>query len=188
MLELIVYCTLSCANLIAGLPHTAVAELDRGQAVAVGESAVIALMRSDPAIPILYFSRQSFQDAVRDLNPEQTRAAIAHRLERSAGAFDRMPDWIFRTERGCLSLAASQLAASQPSESDGTRTFVEQTLGLLSRLASERRYDGTPALELLVYALEHESELIAELRALGSSGDSGIEAEIRSRTWGRCCS
>jgi hypothetical protein len=110
---------------------------------------------------------------MRGLNPEEIRRAVLHRAESfSPEALDQALPWLYLGVRRCLTLSARA----------ALKTRFASTLRLLARMSGEGRYDDVGLTSLLVFALEGEAALLAEIdparEAARRAGDAAGEARL----------
>lgn len=182
-MERVIFCVLNCMTILAQMPHTDLLEMEGGTIKLVEDSILLNICANDPTIPILYFSRAAYDEAITDLTKPNIQKVIQKRTDEWApNALDQMPDWIYRRERECLTLAALSRLGSSQKVAAGIDAHFQKTIELLSQIVGEGRYEDTPLVNLLELALENEALLIAELHAAGIDDKYAAEAEIQERT------
>jgi hypothetical protein len=183
MMERVIYCILSCAALLAERPHTVLLQLPAGSVVAVDDAVLLELYTRLPTIPLLYFSRGVYEEALRDLPLTEMQAAIAKRhTEWSPQALDQILNWLYLRQRAGLTLNARGRAGSSVQVVQGLDGHFRETVEMLSRLVGQGRYEDVDFAELLVFAVEKEALLIAELQALDGEARTAVAAELHERT------
>jgi hypothetical protein len=179
-MERIIYCLFSCAAMLTNVAHTSIGQTAGGAVVVVGDADLLSLQTGNPSIPLLYFSRDAYDEAVHGLSSQEIEAVInKRRAEWSPQALDHALDWLYRQEVKCLTLIAlGRMGGTVRVVATGLDVHFQETIELLARLTSEGRYEDVDFTNLLVFALEKEALLIAELQAAGDT----FSVEVQERT------
>ncbi len=160
----IVYCAEGCAPVLAQLPHEALRGLDGGAVASVPDDAMPALLTKTPTVPILYFSRQAYDDAMEGLSGPEVEEALHKRLSHWSGqALDYALEWIARDERRALTLTAIAWSRASGDNARVLQTHFDAALNLLTSIAGTGRYDDMEFVDLLSAVVEADALLIAEL-------------------------
>jgi hypothetical protein len=165
-MEKVIYCVLSCLTSLTTIPHEVLFQSAQGQAVAISNSTLLNLYTVNPDIPLIYFSRETYQSSVRGLNPTEIQAVLDKRAAQWAPQIlNQVSHWIYQQELKVLALTTQQIARLSTTERERPLIYFKQTLSLLAHLTGEGRYDDLSFTELLELALEQESLLKAELQS-----------------------
>ena len=174
MTERIIFCLLSCVAALADLPHREVLRLDDGVVAAVPDETLMELFANAAPPSLLYFSPESYDDAIRGLTAEEIEEAVGKR--RQAWAASPLGDatkWINGRLRACLTLAALVRQEAEGALAAAIDAHVDSGLALMSDLITQGLYDdGDPAV-MLEFALEREARLMEELAAAQSAPEEG---------------
>ena len=107
MPQRIIHCASTHDKLLAATPHEEVGRYAGGTVAAVGDEAALSLLPRAPVISLLFFSRESFEYALRRLAEDARNGAVAKRFEQWSGnVVNEGVDWLYRGERRCLTLTA----------------------------------------------------------------------------------
>jgi hypothetical protein len=173
---MVVYCALSCATLLRELPHDSLRAFDEGWIASVSEEVMGRLLASDPSIPILYFSRSAYDQAILGLTDLDTDATIRNRIDRwSPQALDHALEWTARGERRSVALTAHAVRGASESTARLLGEHLSAGLDLLTAIAGTGRYDQMDFPDLLSAVVETEAKLIAEL---GESSEAGTRRQF----------
>src|SRR5262249_8123972 len=97
--ERVVYSGQTFAKQLAKQPHAVLATLPGGTWVSVADDVLLDLLDQGLSLPLLYFSRADYANAVRDLPASEVTNAVQRRLLRwSPQALNRSLDWLYRGE------------------------------------------------------------------------------------------
>src|SRR5262245_27651383 len=95
--------------------------------------ALLALLPHHTALPLLYFSTAIYEQAIRQLRPEEVAEVIRQRLAQWAPrALDDSLDWLYRRERRCLTLTALARAVTGAGGAAILEAHFGHTLELLT--------------------------------------------------------
>jgi hypothetical protein len=159
---------------LADLPHREVLRLDDGVVAAVPDETLMELFANAAPPSLLYFSPESYDDAIRGLTAEEIEEAVGKR--RQAWAASPLGDatkWINGRLRACLTLAALVRQEAEGALAAAIDAHVDSGLALMSDLITQGLYDdGDPAV-MLEFALEREARLMEELAAAQSAPEEG---------------
>lgn len=170
----IIYCALGCASILANLQHDPLRKSSSGTVEALSDEVIAVLLMKDPNVPLLFFSRNSYDEALKGLSDKESESVVQKRLERwSPEALDHAVEWIARGERRILTLTARGRRQATGSIAQELGIHFDSSLDLLASLVSAGRYDEMNLADLLSAAVEKETLLIAEL---------GTAPEARTRT------
>jgi len=160
MEDRVVYCTPATWEALA--PWSPI-ELGANQAgdcwATLASAALIEARGAGVAPPILYFSADEYEGAMRDLGQEQVEEAIAlRRATFSPRALGEGTTRLYELEREALVLAA------QAAQTRGARhaQLFDDALWRMARLTGQLRFDDTPVSSLALYTFERDSQLHAE--------------------------
>ena len=160
----IIYCALGCASLLTLVSHETLRKFDQGAIVSVSDESMSKLFIKESEIPILYFSRDDYDQAIRDLDEDEIDNALRKRLkEWSPQALDQALQWIAINERRPLALTAQSLRTAPGDKQQLLETHFNSGLDLLTSIAAPGRYDEMDLRDLLMAIVESEAMLIKEL-------------------------
>jgi hypothetical protein len=166
MTERIIYCLLSCMTALADLPHREVLRLDDGIVASVPDETFLNLLAGSTPPLLLYYSTESYEDAVRGLAPAEIEEVVRKRLgEWAPSPLSDSLDWLYGRGRQCLSLAALSRASASGSAAAAIDKHIESGLELMSTMVGGALYADVDLSFMLRVALENEAELVAELNA-----------------------
>jgi hypothetical protein len=182
-MDRVIYCLIGCAAMLSHFQHTELTSLGDGGVAAIGDPVLLGLYAQYPALPILYFARPAYDEAVRDLPPVDRDEALQKRLkEWSPQALEQTIDWIYRGEREALSLTILAGAGEGDDRARALAAHGAGTIELLTGLVGEGRYDEMDLADLIVVAIEKEALIRTELQAAGAAGArADAEGEIGER-------
>jgi hypothetical protein len=159
----IVYCALGCVTLLNTIKHETLRKLDSGFVEAVPTHAIGTLLAKEPTLPILYFSREEYDEAIEGLSGPEIDNALRKRLrDWSPNAPGYGLNWIAEQERRCLSLTSLAEASSNPATSARLKEHFEKSLDLLLTLSGESRYSDDSLPTLIVYVVEGDAKVRGE--------------------------
>ncbi len=160
----IIYCAGGCAPVLAQLPHDSLRPLDGGEVASVPDDATEALVTKTPTVPILYFSRQAYDEAMDGLSGPEVEEALHKRLSHWSGqALDHALEWIAGDERRSLTLIALAWSGASGDNARVLQAHFDAALNLLTSIAGTGRYDDMEFVDLLSAVIEADALLIAEL-------------------------
>lgn len=160
----IIYCALGCASMLANLPHDSLSKFSSGTIEAVSDDVLIPLLTKNPSVPLLFFSREAYSEAMQGLSGEDTRFALQKRLESwSPEALDHAVEWLAGKERRILTLTARARREAAGNTAQQLESHFLAALDLLTSMIGTGRYDDMDFTDLLSAAIEKETLLIAEL-------------------------
>jgi hypothetical protein len=169
----VIYCALGCASLLANLRHESLRKLDSGSVESVSDEVVATLLLNDPSLPILFFSRSAYDQAMRGLTDSGIDDALRNRLSRWAPkAVDHALDWVARDQRRSLTLTARALKGSSGQAAQVFESHFDLGLDLMTSIAGSGRFDRMELADLISAVIEKDAMLIQEL---------GNIAEARTR-------
>lgn len=155
MPQRIVHCDTGHEKLLAPAAHTSLGKYAQGMVAALADEAALSLLRA-PEVSLLFFSRESYDRYLRQLTEADRDEAIRKRLAQWApGAVNEGAIWLYRGERRNLALAAPSAA--------GQADHFENAMAALDRLVNEGAYGSVTMPAILVYVLQREALLLAEL-------------------------
>jgi hypothetical protein len=158
----IIYCAFGCASLLTLLSHDTLRNFDQGAIVSVSDETMSKLLLKESQIPILYFSRQSYEKAIQGLDDPEIDAVLSKRRQYwSPNAAGHGLNWIYDSARRCLTLTALA-EASRPSAAARLADHFQQNLQLLVIITGEKRYQSWSLASLLVFVAEGEAKLRKE--------------------------
>ena len=158
---------------VNNLPAASVVLEKVGQAtvLAAGDDAALSLLASHAAL--LAYSKESSEYRLRRLSKTEREEAVLRRLaEWSPRAVEEGIDWLFRSERRCLSLTA----ALAPGATRAAR--AEHTMTALHKIANEGRYGSLTLIEILENLIDQEALLLAELETAGGTAESSMHTQF----------
>jgi hypothetical protein len=158
---------------VNNLPAASVVLEKVGQAtvLAAGDDAALSLLASHAAL--LAYSKESSEYRLRRLSKTEREEAVLRRLaEWSPRAVEEGIDWLFRSERRCLSLTA----ALAPGATRAAR--AEHTMTALHKIANEGRYGSLTLIEMLENLVDREALLLAELETAGGTAESSMHTQF----------
>jgi hypothetical protein len=190
MSERIIYCHVIFYHVLDGQKYQEIGHLEDGIWAVVDDSNLLAIKDRNPAVPLLYFSKADYEHAMRKLPVMEVNKVIRKRLERWApGALDQAVNWLYQGERRCLTLTALGQVSQAVEVAGGLDQHFEQTLQLLAKITGEGRYDDVSLASLLIFALEGEAKIVAELElakeAMRTAKDGGEDQRLVQRTESR---
>ncbi len=173
MEERIIYCSNEQLTWLENISFTRIGEWEGGAWIAVGDD-VIAHMANVHAYPsLVYFGREEYERAVRDLSPEQVKEVVAKRLKQwTPQALDQSTDRLYQGQKQCLAYSAA--AGSEYDE------HFARSIGTLDKIIGDERYADTPLAKITLYTLEAESHLIKETE-LAEAVNTEFNDEARKR-------
>lgn len=179
IIERVIYCALSGVTALNPLPHETLLKRDDGIVAALADEALRTLISQSAPVSILYFSKENYQQATRGLTQQQIRDVIDRRLKTWApNAADQAVNSLFLQEQRCLTLTALARTGASGKNTDTLQSHWGRTIDTLVGLSSDGRYDDLSLSEILVIALEKETELMVELRDAAAEGvEGGIPEE-----------
>ena len=149
-------------GLLSTVAHAPLGSIAGGMVAAVGDDVALPLLAHAPAVSLLFFSRESFDYALRELDEADRERAVAKRMAQwSPNAVNEGTDWLYRSERRCLTLTV--LGRWESSASVTAGDHFEHTMTALHRLTNEGAYGSTTMPEMLINVLRREALLLAEL-------------------------
>jgi hypothetical protein len=157
MPQRIIHYAAALEKLLAPAPHTSLGKYAGGIVAALADEGALSLLRS-PGVSLLFFSKESYDRYLRQLSEPERDEAIRKRLSQWApNAVEQGVDWLYRGERRGLALAAPSGSA------DGRVEPFENAMAALDRLVNEGAYGSVMIPAILVYVLQSEALLLAEL-------------------------
>ncbi|HXQ73316.1 MAG TPA: hypothetical protein VN844_22640 [Pyrinomonadaceae bacterium] len=160
----IIYCALSCATLLTPLSHEVLRKFDQGIVASVSDETIGKLLIKEPQLPIMYFSREAYEQAIRGLNDSEIDEVMHKRISRwSPQALDQALEWIALRERRSLSFTARSLPTATDHNTRLLQIHFDHGLDLLTSIAAPGRYDDMELNDLLSVTVELEALLIKEL-------------------------
>jgi hypothetical protein len=134
----------------------------------VDDGTLLSLLAVKPTLPILYFSREGYERAIRDLPPREIERAIEFR--RDSLPF-RLPEdsiaFLFLGQMQRLATTAKLASDASPRDRERLDAAFERSLSAANLLLGAKRFEGVAPGDLLVSALEGEARLRAETLYLG---------------------
>jgi hypothetical protein len=174
MTERIIYCVLSCMAALADLPHREILRLDEGVVAAVPDETLLMLFANTAPPSLLYYSPESYEDAVGGLNSAEIEEVVRKRRQAWAGApFADATQWIYGRLRACLTLAAGSRQEAEAATTSAIDAHVESGLELMSDMVTQSLYDDSSLAFMLDVALEREAKLVEELADARNDLDNG---------------
>lgn len=162
MPERIIYCPAVHEKSLSAAPHREIGQFAGGMVAAAGDDPALAFLGSIPGAELLFFTSESFEYALRGLAVDGRTSAVAKRLEGwSKDAANEGIEWLYRSERRCLTLTALVLRGA--SANTIPPNHFEHTLMALDRLVNEGAYGGSMLVEMLVNLLRSEALLQVEM-------------------------
>jgi hypothetical protein len=160
MIDRIIYCALSSLAMLGPLPHETLLKRDDGIVAAVQDETILALLYRQAAVSLLYFSRRDYEQAIRGLSDTELDALLRKRRQDwTPNAAGHGINWLYQSERRCLTLTALAYAAEPTASAVGREDHFEQSLNLLVSISGETRYQDINAASLLVLVIEGEAKL-----------------------------
>ncbi|MGD0362197.1 MAG: hypothetical protein ABSC93_15085 [Bryobacteraceae bacterium] len=153
MPQRVIYYTVLHDKLLGPAPEAAIGKYAGGTVAALADDGALTMLRA-PGVSLLFFSKESCERYLRQLSERDRDEAIGKRLTAWApNAVSEGIDWLYRGERGNLARAARS----------GSADGFENALAALDRLANEGAYGSVFVPAILVYVLQSEALLLAEL-------------------------
>lgn len=152
-------------------PGVAVEELGRlpgkGRWIALHDDALDAYEKAGNRLPLLYFSRDAYQKAIRKLTGPQIEEAMAARLQYwSPKAMNEAPRLLYRAQRDLLmKVAEAARLAPMPAQLE-LRGIFERTLDRLAEWGEGWAFKGQPLAEILSAVHQDDVELIADAASI----------------------
>lgn len=180
MIERIIFCAISCSLALTDRPHTELYDAQDGKAVAVSDNVLLDLYAHNNIIEFLYFSRASFEKAIHKLSSSEIKKAIEERRSSwTPQAPEYILSWVYINQRKSLTLIARTDLGSLSQKPSIFEKYFNDSVGFLSNLIGEDRYDDVSLSELLVFLLEQEAFLISELQSTTVGNPSLFSEEIQ---------
>jgi hypothetical protein len=158
--------------------HEVLRKFDQGTIASISDEGIGKLLIKEPGIPVMYFSRHAYDQAVGGFEDSDIDAILRKRLEHWApDASGHGLNWIYEAERRCLTLTALSQASPSRMTSAQPADHFDQSLQLLVIISGEKRYQDWSLASVLVLVVEGEAKLRAEYldaqEAARREGDSG---------------
>jgi hypothetical protein len=171
MSQTVIHCALSCAALLGKVGGEPLFRMADGVA-AVSHEVMLKSLIAAPGVSILYFTRQDYDEAMKDLTAAEREEVARRRISAwSSSPMNQWRSWFHPSELRCLAFTA--LARIQvPQATKTLDAHFEQALELLTRYMSEGRYDHEDLPSLLAMVVEDEATLIAELKLAGGTTEA----------------
>jgi hypothetical protein len=170
----IVYYAIGWASVLAQLRHDSLRGLDGGTVESVSDDVMQTILMKTPDVPILYFSRPAYDEAMQGLSDSESEEAVRKRLNEWSGhALDHALECIAGDERRSLTLTAIAWSAASGDNARALQTHFDSGLNFLSSITGPGRYDDMKFADLLTVVVEAEALLITEL---------GQRSEAQKRT------
>ena len=160
MVECILWIPLIKKLLLVGIVHTVLQSRPEGLIVAANEAETRKLLALDSTVAVLYWSREDYDDAIRDLKLTDIDEVVKHRL-----AVTKLPDdaeWAVAVAiRRCVALSALTWGGAKNS---ALERYFDAALALLADLLREQ-FRGFGEKDLLTAIEMEKAHLRAEARA-----------------------
>jgi len=168
MTERIVYMKQASGSAIKSQAYKELSHIDNGILATVSDETLLATEKAE--LPqLLYFGKDSYENAIRELSPTEVEAAFRKRLQYSSdGILNHAWNWLYERERRNVAWASVALDKASEKETAQLETEFADGLHMLARLTGENRYESVKLTDMLVFVLEGESELIRRLSWLAS--------------------
>jgi len=168
MTERIVYIKQPSDTIIKSKAYKKLGQLDKGILATISDETLLATTKKTELPQLLYFSPDSYENAIRELSPAEVEDALRKRLHWSEGLLNHAWNWLFRRERRNVAWAAVALDKASEKKTAQLETQFADGLNILARLTGENRYEVVKLTDMLDFVLEGESELIRRLSWLAS--------------------
>lgn len=173
MPERVIYCALSCASLLVPGHYGTLSHVNGAAVVSLSDDAMRTLVAKAPDVPILYFNKPDYDEALRGLNEPEAHQVIEARLRNwSPKILDYSLIRITEDERRCLTLIAVAMQ-EHPERRNALSPLADSAFDLLTQLAKIGSDESRPVADLLFGLIDKEATLIVELDDV---------SEIRTRT------
>ena len=153
-------------------PGVAVEELGRlpgkGRWIALHDDALDAYEKAGNRLPLLYFSREAYQKAIRKLTGPQIEEAMAARLQYWSGQATRQ-GWRLMTKHNeaLLVAAAKALSVAPGSAASALRDLMDRTLARMAAPLKQNLARGSLA-EAISHVQEADVKIIADAASLAT--------------------
>ncbi len=163
MTERVVFCREYFYDILSGKPRVELGRMKDGLWAAVSDETLLSAGYRNPIPPLLYFSKDDYDSAIRKLQPPEVAQVIQKRLEHwSPRALDETLNFLYLEERRCLALAAMAGTLPDRRTAEVLDEHVENTLQLLASVVGEGRYDDMKLPSMLIFTLESEARAVQE--------------------------
>jgi len=186
----IIYCVLGCVTALNTVKHESVRKLDSGVIAMLSEDAFKQLLLRSSNAAILYFSKDSYLDATKDLTEAQVAEVLHKRIrEWAPNASVHALKWVYDEQLLCLQLTAMLQASNSGNTAVRLKQHFEQSLKVLELLSGSSRYGDDSLATLFVYLVDAEARLIEEYRDaaaaaknLGTTSDADVLAALEQHS------
>jgi hypothetical protein len=162
MPQRVIYSIAGQEKTLAALPHAPLGRYADGIVFATADNAALTLLARAPAYSLLFFAKETYDHAMRQLPEPERDAAIRKRLARWAqNAVSEGMDWLYRSERRCLALTAMTMQG--PQRATIPADHFEHTMVALHRLVNDGAYGSATLAGVLVFLIEGEALILVEL-------------------------